>query len=52
MTELAIHPSGTYSDHFIVSFAGEPYAIPEKGADLALRLRGRVPSSAPSTSGS
>lgn len=44
MAELVINPSGTYTDYFVVSLGGGPYAVPERGADLALRLRGRVPS--------
>lgn len=44
MAELVIRPAGTYTDYFIVSLDGGAYAVPERGADLPLRLRGRVPS--------
>jgi len=44
MSELVINPSGIYTDYFIVSFDEGPYDLPERGADIELRLRGRVPS--------
>ncbi len=43
MADLVLQ-RGAYSDYFVVSLDGAPYAIPERGADLAVRLRGRVPS--------
>lgn len=44
MADLVINPSGTYTNYFIVSLDGGAYALPQLGADLTLRLRGRVPS--------
>lgn len=44
MAELVINPSGAYTDYFVVSLDGGTYDVPERGAELTLRLRGRVPS--------
>lgn len=42
--QLVINPRGTYTDYFIVANGSAGYGLPERGADLPLRLRGRVPS--------
>lgn len=44
MAELRINPPGNYTNYFIVALDGQPYCVPEPGADLALALHGRVPS--------
>ncbi len=43
VASLVFRP-GFVSDYFIVALNGEPYRLPDKGADVCLALRGRVPS--------
>ena len=43
MADLVFNAPGRYTDYFIVSVDGAPYQLPERGADFAVRLRGRVP---------
>jgi len=43
MASLTLRP-GHYSNFFIVSLDGGPYAVPDEGSDLRLALRGGIPS--------